>query len=177
MVVSALCLVLPSLLAARDVSSLNGVVTDASGALIPDVMVKLTDTKTNTSYETKTNAVGVYTFLKVLPGAAYRLTFTKEGFAQQNIDNVYVGVNSAHTQNTQLKIGNATEAIEVNGTGSQVSLDTMDTTVAASLDMLMVHELPQAIRDTPLLCCTTLAAKRTMRPATTILIGTTSPHV
>ena len=149
-VVSAICLVFPSFTLGQEVSSLTGIVTDTSGALVPDVTVRLTDTKTNSSSETKTNAVGAYTFLKVLPGAGYKLTFTKEGFAQQNVENVYVGVNSAHTQNTQLKIGNATEAIEVNGSGSQVSLDTTDTTVAASLDMLMVHELPMAIRDTPL---------------------------
>ncbi len=109
-VVSAICLVFPLFTLGQEVSSLTGIVTDTSGALVPDVTVRLTDTKTNSSSETKTNAVGAYTFLKVLPGAGYKLTFTKEGFAQQNVENVYVGVNSAHTQNTQLKIGNATEA-------------------------------------------------------------------
>ena len=137
-------------LSAQDLASLTGVVTDTSGAVVPDVRVTLTDTKTNASYETKTNSVGAYTFFKVLPGTGYRLSLTKDGFAQQNIENIYVGVDATHTQNAQLKIGNATEAIEVNGTGSQVSLNTTDTSVAASLDMLMVHELPMAIRDNPL---------------------------
>ena len=59
----------------------------------------------------------------MLPGTGYRLTFTREGFSQQNIDNVYVGVDSMHTQNAQLKIGNTTESVEVNGLGSQVSLE------------------------------------------------------
>ena len=135
---------------AQDVASLTGVVTDASGAVVTDVTVKLTDTKTNENYETKTNSVGAYTFLKVLPGTGYRLTVTKEGFAQQFIDNIYLGANTTHTQNAQLKVGQTTEAVEVNGSGSQVSLNTTDTTVSAALDMLMVHEAPISLRDTPL---------------------------
>jgi hypothetical protein len=149
-VFSAFILALSSFLSAQDLASLTGVVTDTTGAVVPDVTVKLTDTKTNTAYEAKTNSVGSYTFLKVLPGTGYRLTFTREGFSQQNIENVYVGVDSIHTQNAQLKIGNTTESVEVNGLGSQVSLNTTDTSVAASLDMLMVHELPMALRDNPL---------------------------
>lgn len=140
---------LPSLFA-QDQASLTGVVTDSSGAVVPDATVRLTDTKTNASYETKTNSVGAYTFLKVLPGAGYRLSVSKDGFATQNIENIYVGLDATHTQNAQLKIGSTTEAIEVNGSGSQVSLDTTDTSVATSLNMQMVHELPMAIRDTPL---------------------------
>jgi hypothetical protein len=135
---------------AQDLAALTGVVTDTSGAVIPDVSVKLIDTKTNATYETRTNAVGAYTFLKVFPGTGYRLLFSKEGFATQNIENIYVGVDATHTQNAQLRIGSMTESVEVNGSGSQVSLNTTDSSVATSLDMLMVHELPMAIRDTPL---------------------------
>jgi len=141
---------LTTFLAAQDTASLNGVVTDPSGAVIPDVQVQLTDTKTNTSYETKTNSVGAYTFLKVLPGPGYQLSFSKDGFAGQTITNVYVGVDSAHTQNAQLKIGKTVETLEVNGSGSEVSLNTVDTSVSSSLNMNMVHELPLPLRDTPL---------------------------
>ena len=54
---------LPSLLRAQDVAaSLTGVVTDKTGAVIPDVDVKLIDTRTSASYDIKSNAVGTYTF-------------------------------------------------------------------------------------------------------------------
>jgi Carboxypeptidase regulatory-like domain len=141
---------LSSLLVAQDVASLTGVVTDSSGAVIPDVNVKLTDTKTSSNYETKTNLVGGYTFAKLSPGPGYEIKFTKEGFQSQSIANIYLGVNSTHTQNGELKVGNASETVEVNGSGSQVSLDTTDTAVSTTLDMGMVHELPLGIRDNPL---------------------------
>src|ERR1700731_4440330 len=83
---------LPVPLAAQDVASLTGVVTDTSGAVVADVAVTLVDTKTNTTYETKSNSVGAYFFPKVLPGPDYELTFTKEGFSLQTIANIYLGV-------------------------------------------------------------------------------------
>lgn len=141
---------MPGGVAAQEVASLTGVVTDTSGAVIADASVTLVDTKTNASYETTTNAVGSYTFLKLLPGPGYTLTFSKEGFQSQNIANIYVGVDATHTQNAQLSVGKTTETIEVNGSGSQVSLNTTDTTISTTLDMAMVHELPLPIRDNPL---------------------------
>lgn len=135
---------------AQNVASLTGVVTDPSGAAIVGADVKLTDTKTNTSYQTVTNSAGIYTFLKLLPGPAYALTVSKDGFQSTSINNIYVSVDATHTQNAQLSVGKASETVEVSGTGSQVTLDTTDTTVSTTLNMNMVHELPLAVRDNPL---------------------------
>ncbi|MGA7906640.1 MAG: carboxypeptidase-like regulatory domain-containing protein [Candidatus Sulfotelmatobacter sp.] len=140
----------PTRLTAQEVASLTGVVTDTSGAVVSGASVKLVDTKTNTKYETTTNSVGGYTFLKLLPGPGYTLSISKEGFASETIANIYVGVDATHTQNAQLKVGRTTETVEVNGSGSQVTLDTTDTAVSSSLDMGMVHELPLGLRDNPL---------------------------
>jgi hypothetical protein len=140
----------PAFLHGQEVASLTGVVTDKSGAVVPDVTVQLTDTRTNTGYEAKTNSVGAYTFPKVLPGPGYKIVFTKEGFETYTISNVYLGVDATHTQNAELEIGQTTVTIDVNGSGSQVSLDTTDTTVSTTLNMNMVHELPLAVRDNPL---------------------------
>jgi hypothetical protein len=64
---------------AQDVASLSGLVTDASGAVVVSADVVLLDTKTNTRYETHTNASGSYTFPKLLPGPAYTLTVSVPG--------------------------------------------------------------------------------------------------
>jgi Carboxypeptidase regulatory-like domain len=145
----ALFLVIPAFLAAQDVASLTGVVSDSSGAVVPDVTVKLVDSKTNSSYETKTNAAGAYTFHDLPAGPGYRITFTKEGFDTVSVPNLYLAVNTAHTQNAQLQVGKSTVTIEVKGTNSAVSLDTTDAAVGNSFDMNMVHELPVQVRDSP----------------------------
>src|SRR5690348_18398889 len=81
-------------LTAQNVASLTGVVTDQSGAAIVGADVKLLDTKTNHTFQTVTNSSGVYTFLKLLPGPAYTLTVSKDGFQSTAISNIYVSVDA-----------------------------------------------------------------------------------
>src|SRR5262249_10165943 len=123
---------LPSQVAAQDVASLTGVVTDTSGAVIVDATVKLEDTKTNNSYDAKTNAAGSYLFTQLLPGPGYKITVSKEGFDSVVISNLYLAVNTTHTQNAQLRIGKTTETVEVTALGSAVTLNTSDTTIGNS---------------------------------------------
>ena len=140
---------LPSRLAAQDVASLTGVVTDSSGAVVVDAVVKLVDTRTNTAYDAKSNAAGGYTFSHLKPGPGYTLTVTKEGFDKVVISNLYLAVNTTHTQNAQLTVGQTTETVEVSGLGSAVSLNTTDATIGNSFDMNMVHQLPVQNRNNP----------------------------
>jgi hypothetical protein len=142
--------VVPTLLVGQDVASLTGVVSDKTGAVVAGASVELVDTKTNTSYKATTNDVGAYTIAKALPGPGYKLTVTKEGFQAVTIANIYLGVHTTHTQNVQLELGQVSQTVEVTASGSQVSLNTTDTSVSSSLSMEVVHELPLAIRDNPL---------------------------
>jgi carboxypeptidase family protein len=137
-------------LAAQDVASLTGVVTDASGAVVNDVTVRLVDTKTNASYETKTSGVGAYTFSNLPAGPGYKLTLSKQGFSTVTVPDIYLAVSTMHTQNVKMEVGEVAVTVEVKGTGSSVSLDTTDASVGNSVDMGMVHEMPIQIRDTPL---------------------------
>ncbi len=145
----ALLIALPTKVSAQDVASLTGVVTDTSGAVVPDVDVKLVDTKTNATYTSKTNAVGAYVVPNLPAGPGYKVTFSKVGFETVEVANLYLAVNTAHTQNAQLKVGKTSETVEVKGEGSAVSLNTTDTTIGNSFDMNMVHDLPVQIRDNP----------------------------
>ncbi|HET9409402.1 MAG TPA: carboxypeptidase-like regulatory domain-containing protein [Candidatus Sulfotelmatobacter sp.] len=135
---------------AQDVASLTGVVTDASGAVVPDVDVKLVDTKTGASFATKTSSIGAYTFSNVPAGPNYRLTLTKQGFSTVTVPNLYLAVSTIHTENLKMEVGEVSVTVEVKGEGSTVSLDTTDASVGNSVDMKMVHELPIQFRDTPL---------------------------
>jgi Carboxypeptidase regulatory-like domain len=148
-VMLALVFSIPALLRAQDVASLTGVVTDSSGAVVPDVKIALIDTKTNTRYETKTNTAGAYLLTQLLPGPGYKVMFTKDGFDTVVVSNLYLAVNTTHTQNAQLRVGKTTETVDVVATGSAVSLDTNDASVGNSFDMNMVHELPVQVRDNP----------------------------
>ncbi len=149
-VMSALVLALSPVAVAQEVASLTGVVTDKTGAVIAQALVKLVDTKTNASFVTVSNGVGSYTFTKLLPGPDYTLTVSKDGFRPVSIDKIYLGVDTTHTQNAQLDVGGKTEVLTVEGSGSQVSLNTTDTSVSSTIDMRSVQELPLVLRDNPL---------------------------
>jgi hypothetical protein len=138
---------LASFVSAQDVASLTGVVTDTTGAVVADADVKLVDTKTNTSYEAKTNALGAYLFSQLHPGPGYQITVSKEGFESVKVAEVYLAVGITHTQNAQLKVGSTAETVEVSGVASAVTLDTTDTTIGNNFDIREVHDLPVLFRD------------------------------
>src|SRR5215475_6838556 len=63
-------------------AGIQGTVTDASGAVIPDATVTLTSKETNASRQTTSNAAGTYTFNGLAPGN-YSITGEKSGFQKQ----------------------------------------------------------------------------------------------
>lgn len=168
LLVAVLC-PLSTFVMAQDVASLTGVVTDSSGAVVSDAAVKVLDTKTNTSYEAKTNSLGAYSINRLQPGPGYLITVSKEGFETVKIADVYLAVNATHTQNAQLKIGSTTETVEVSGVGSAVTLDTTDTTIGNNFDLREVHDLPILFRDS-------MASLAQFQPGVAVSAGVDDPN-
>ena len=56
-------------------TSLRGVVTDASGALVPNATVSLSDKANGTNYSATTNSAGRYIFPVITP-ATYQVDIT-----------------------------------------------------------------------------------------------------
>lgn len=92
--------------------SLSGVVTDASGAVIPNAQVKISNTETGASSGTTTNNQGGYEFDDLAAGN-YRLEFHMNGFQTSVIQGVAIGGNGEQTQNVTLQVGSATDTVEV----------------------------------------------------------------
>jgi len=68
-------------LSAQFDSAIEGIVSDSSGAVIPEVEVVLTNQDTGVTREGTTNAAGYYRFPS-LPAGKYKVTATKAGFQQ-----------------------------------------------------------------------------------------------
>jgi hypothetical protein len=132
-----------------NLSSMTGVVTDQSGAILPNVSVVLTDTKTTTSYTAKTDREGVYRINNVAPGPGYKATFTLSGFSSFDATDLYLQVATTRTQNVTLQIGSASDQIEVSGGSSNVTLNTVDATIGNNFDVKMVNDLPVQARINP----------------------------
>ncbi len=74
-----LCSVTP-LIAQIDRGTIQGLVKDPSGAVIPGAKVKIIQTATNSTYELVTNSDGLYNAPN-LPVATYRVVIQAEGFS------------------------------------------------------------------------------------------------
>ena len=148
--VAALFLVLSApYVTAQDVSSITGIVTDSSGAVVPGAKVTLLNPATSATYSAVTNEVGSYTIVHVAPGPGYRITFAHEGFEPKIVTDVYLNVSATRTQNAQLSVGGTTATVEVSAAAETITLNTTDATVGNNYEVQMVNELPIQGRDSP----------------------------
>jgi hypothetical protein len=131
----------PSFLRAQDSSSMSGVVTDATGAVIPNATVTLSNKSTGLSYTQTTNQDGDYHFASVSPGEGYTAVFSHEGFASVELDNLVLSVGVTRTQNEKLQAG-ATAVVEVSAANQGVTLNTTDASIGNNIDVELLNAVP-----------------------------------
>ncbi|HLZ40019.1 MAG TPA: carboxypeptidase-like regulatory domain-containing protein [Candidatus Sulfotelmatobacter sp.] len=147
--VFSLLAAMPTRAVAQDVAAITGVITDASGAVVPDVEVTLSNPETGVSYKAVSTSLGSYTINEVKPGPGYKIEFTRNGFKPLAISGLYLNVAATRTQNAQLTIGEARETIEVSAASQQVTLDTTDATVGNNFQVQVLNDMPVQDRSNP----------------------------
>ncbi|HEV2280087.1 MAG TPA: TonB-dependent receptor [Acidobacteriaceae bacterium] len=125
-------------------ASLRGAVTDPSGAVIPDATVTLTDTQTNATQTTTSNAEGVYTFNGLAP-APYKLSVSHAGFETKVFNQVEIIPEQANQLNLQLQISQAQTTVTVSGTTH--GLPTENATLSATISSNEIQHMPSYNRD------------------------------
>ena len=123
----------------------NGVVTDPSGAVVPNAQVTLTEQGTNAVQTSLTDSAGHYAFPAVNPGD-YALAVTAKGFRTTQISQVHVEVLKSVTVNLTLELGAATQTVEVTGAGENAQLQTTDASVGTELEGIALQRLPSFTR-------------------------------
>jgi hypothetical protein len=142
-------LIFPSSGIAQTGSAVTGVVTDATGALVPGVQVKLTDTKTSRELVTTTNDQGTYVFTKVPQGTGYTLEFSASGFQRYILTDVALGIGKTETYNAQLVPGDVAASVEVTSTTGEATLNTTDASLGNVISERQIRELPNQFRNSP----------------------------
>lgn len=139
-----LCLV-PHLANAQFRTSIQGVVTDTTGAVIPGATLTLTDLGTNTIITRTSDASGVYNF-NALPADHFSLTVEKEGFQKKVLDQLQLIPEQANGVNITLEPGTATTTVTVNAS-TQPALDTETANTQATITDNQVQHMPVYQRD------------------------------
>ena len=97
---------------AQATAQITGIIRDPSGAVLPGVEVKATQTETGITRTTISNETGGYV-LPNLPTGPYRLEAALAGFRTFVQTNIVLQVNSNPAINVTLDVGQVTESVEV----------------------------------------------------------------
>lgn len=136
-----ICLVMVLLvpLYGQTLGEIAGEVKDASGAVIPNATVTVTNTGTNVSRTGKTNEAGLYTFPSLVPGV-YTVKVDAAGFRPTTKTNVELQVQGNMRVDFALEVGQVAESIEVSG--SAALMTTENATVGTVIENKRIVELP-----------------------------------
>src|SRR5438105_4258433 len=106
-------------------ATLTGVVSDPSGAVVPNATVKLKSEATGSTRDTVTNTDGYYSFPSVPVGDfTYELSVEAQGFSSYKASGIALGGGEKRNMNVVLKVGATAETVEVSGTAE--ALTTVD---------------------------------------------------
>src|SRR5579884_1318887 len=125
-------------------STLQGTVTDKTGAAVVGADVTATNAATGVTRTVKTGSDGSYRIDPLAVGY-YNISVTMQGFETAKAQRVETLVGAATTQNFTLKIGSATESVEVSAEAPLV--DSLKTDVSQNITPRQVEELPMIGRD------------------------------
>lgn len=131
----------PFALRAQDSSSMTGVVTDATGAVIPGTTITLVNALNGSTFTQTTDNKGTYRFSNVPAAEGYIATFTHDGFSVSKVSDITLNVGVVRTQDAKLLAGQH-ETIEVSAGAQQVTLNTTDATIGNSMDVEQLNNLP-----------------------------------
>jgi len=116
-----------------------GTVNDATGAVVPNAKITVTNTATKVAFETVSNSAGDYNAPALNPGV-YSVTAEARGFDKAVVDSITLTVNQHARVDISLKPGAVTETIEA--TAQAVSLDTDTAELSNLVSQQQVENLP-----------------------------------
>src|SRR5215472_10611894 len=122
--------------------SIQGTVTDPSGAVVVDATVTATNSATGVATSRKTTDAGFYV-LPLLPAGEYSLTINATGFAALKQNGVVLDALETLGLNFQLQVGAPTQSISVEATSSILKTD--DVALGTSMQNNVYDALPLAM--------------------------------
>jgi hypothetical protein len=136
----AACMVLSSISFARQsTGTIQGAVTDQSGAVVANVKITIRNQATGLERATQTDSAGNYQ-IAALPVGLYRIEARAEGFQVQIVNDVTLEVSQKVVQNIQLSVGAVAQEVTITADAPVVESTTMS--VGQVINQKTVQEIP-----------------------------------
>ena len=126
-------------------AAVHGSVSDASGALVPNAIVTLTNTSTGVKTIAKTDSKGYYIFPQLAPGGPYTVEISGTGFTPYKATGINLNVNDNLAEDAKLQVGGSSTEVEVSANNLQV--ETSDTQLKTTFEAQQIEDLPLLGRD------------------------------
>ena len=120
-------------------ASLNGVVRDPSGAVLPSAKVVLRNVDTTIERSSVSNDSGVYVFQSINPGR-YTLEVSAQGFGEKKISEFVLGVNQTATIDVAMAVGSQNQEVTVEASAEQLQVSNAD--LGTVIATKQVNDLP-----------------------------------
>ncbi len=127
-------------------SSITGIVTDATGAVVPNATVVVRNEETNVAVEARTTGAGEFT-VPYLAAGRYSLSVEAPGFQVYRKTGIVMGTATTVRADALLATGSVSTAIEV--TADAAVLQTENSTVQGSVSQNIIANVPN-INNNPL---------------------------
>lgn len=121
------------------VGTIQGRVTDPTGAAVPAAKVIVENQSTGTRQTLSSNAEGFFVNPYMLPGS-YRVTVEKTGFSKNVTNDIVVAVEQVIALEVGLKVGDIATTVEVQASAAQIS--TESSTISTVVGSKAVLDLP-----------------------------------
>ncbi len=164
--IAAVALFSICLLGQTPTGTVQGVVTDESGGVLSGAKVTVTNTGTNEAKELTTDSAGRYVLPFLTPGS-YTISVEAKGFSSAKENNVTIDVSQIRAVNFTLKVGTASEHVEVQAAATPLDTDTA--TTGEVIDTRKVVDLPLNGRNPFSLA--------TLVPGVNNVGGASTPHI
>lgn len=126
-------------------TSLNGMVTDPSGSVVPNAAITIVNVQTGVQRSTTADSQGRYTMPQLTPGT-YKLTAKAPGFTDVELNNLELLVNAPATVPIVFsKIGSTTTTVQVEAAATLVN--TTDASLGNVITADSIVELPMYARN------------------------------
>src|ERR1017187_2142186 len=126
-------------LAQSTTATINGLIVDNSGSVVPVAAVSIKNQATGAKSNTATAGDGSFSVVGLTSGT-YEVTITKEGFQQFTEKDLFVGPTVVRTVNVTLAVGQVTSQITIEASGAQVQTTTAQ--VSNYVAERQIEELP-----------------------------------
>ena len=120
--------------------AINGVVTDATGSVVPGAKVIVENADKGLHRELETNGAGVFAASTLVPASGYRVSISKAGFANYEAKGIEVAIGQIVSLSPKLNVSSAATQVEI--TDAAPAIESEKTDVSQVVSSRQILDLP-----------------------------------